>query len=111
AGARGAEPRCERAAALDCWRRALALVPIGTKQHAGISSEVERLTATLPAGPPPSTPASAPQWVQRLGPVAVVLFAGWKLIGVGEAAAVSSPLASLALVWTPSAGPSPLGSL
>src|SRR5262249_10743148 len=47
-----------------------------------------------------STPSAAPQWVQRLGPVAVVLFAGWKLIGVGKAAAFVSLLASFAVYWT-----------
>jgi len=98
--ARALEARSEAAAALDCWKRALVLVPGGTKQHAAISAEVERLTATLPTPPPASTSSTAPQWVQRFGPIAVVLFAGWKLIGLGKAAAFVSLLASFAVYWT-----------
>jgi Zn-dependent protease len=96
--ARELEARAELAAALDCWKRALSLVPPGTKQHAAISAEVERLTATVPATPPPASP-SIPPWAQRFGPVAVALFAGWKLIGVGKAVAFLSVLASFAVYW------------
>ncbi|HZW88475.1 MAG TPA: site-2 protease family protein [Myxococcaceae bacterium] len=98
--ARSLEARSDQAAALERWRQALALLPPGTKQHAGISAEVDRLTAALPAAPPPSTSTSAPPWVQRLGPVALLLFAGWKLVGVGKAAAFLSVLASFAVYWS-----------
>jgi len=97
--ARELESRSEPAAALDCWKRALALVPGGTKQHAAVHAEVERLTATVPATTPPPSSPSIPPWAQRFGPVAVAIFAGWKLIGVGKAAAFLSVLASFAVYW------------
>jgi len=96
--ARALEARSELASALESWRGALALLPNGTRQHAGISAEVERLSAVAPA-PPPSTAPAAPAWVRRFGPAALALFGAWKLIGVGKAAAFASLLASFVVYW------------
>ncbi|HEY6005661.1 MAG TPA: site-2 protease family protein, partial [Anaeromyxobacter sp.] len=73
-----------------------ALLPAGTRQHETVSGEVARWSAAVPAG---AEKREAPGWVKRLGPVAVVAFGAWKLIGFAKVASVLSLFAAFALYW------------
>jgi len=67
--------------ALVTWRRALALLPPGTRQHQVVHASVARLAALHP---PQAAPAVAPTWLRWLGPVGVGLFGLWKLVGIAK---------------------------
>lgn len=75
--------------ALDAWSRALVLLPQGTRQFDTIRATVVRLAALHP----PQGPSRAPPWLRWLGPVGVLLFGAWKVIGVGKLASVLSLVA------------------
>ena len=97
ADAGAAESRGDGPGALAAWRRALALLPAGTRQHETVSGEVARWSSTVPARAVPWH--EAPGWVKRLGPVAAVAFGAWKLIGVAKIASVLSLFAAFAVYW------------
>jgi len=86
------------AGALAAWKRAQALVPAETRQHTSIAEHLTRLSALAPA-PAPTTSSTIPPWARRFGPIAVGLFALWKLVGVGKAVAFASLLASFLVYW------------
>jgi Zn-dependent protease len=92
-----AEAQGDGPGALAAWRQALALLPPGTRQHETVSGEVARWSALVPAGAEPQR--HAPAWVKRLGPLAVVALAAWKLIGFAKLASVLSLLAAFAVYW------------
>lgn len=87
--ARDREAAGDGPGALDRWRRALALLPGGTRQRAAVEAAAARLAALHPPAAPP--PAPAPAWLRWLGPAGVGLLALWKLVGVAKLA----PLLSL----------------
>jgi Zn-dependent protease len=96
--AREAEGRGNLSGALEAWRQALTLLPPSVAQHARVSEEIARLGSRVPAST--LRPASsAPPWVKRLGPIAVGVFALWKLVGIGKVAAVASLFASFLVYW------------
>jgi len=97
AEAGAAADRGDGAAALAAWRKALALLPPGTRQHGAVREEVARWSAAVPAAAHP--PREAPPWAKRLGPVAVIALGAWKLLGVAKLGSVLSLLASFALYW------------
>ena len=86
------------AGALAAWKRAQALVPTETRQHTSITEHLTRLSALAPA-PAPTTSSTIPPWARQFGPIAVGLFALWKLVGVGKAVAFASLLASFLVYW------------
>ena len=96
AEALASEERSDAAGALAAWRGALALLPPGTRQHETVAASVARWTAAAPAAP---DARSTPAWVRRLGPIAVVAFGAWKLVGIAKLAPLLSVLASFGVYW------------
>lgn len=90
AAAREREEAADGPGALEAWRGALALLPAGTRQFDAVAGEVRRLAALHPPAPPPSR---MPPWLRWLGPVGVLLFGAWKVIGFGKVASVLSLVA------------------
>ena len=90
AAGRDLEASGDAPAALETWRRALSLLPPGTRQFDAIRATVARLAT---AHPPPPSPSRAPAALRWLGPVGAVLFGAWKVIGVGKLASVLSLVA------------------
>jgi Zn-dependent protease len=97
AAAAGAEARGDGPGALAAWREALALLPAGTRQHEAVSAEVARWSAAVPASA--ERPRDPPGWLKRLGPLAVIAFAAWKLVGFAKVASVLSLFAAFAVYW------------
>jgi len=89
AAAKEREAAGDAAGALASWRQTLDLLPAETQQHRAVQAAVTRLAALAP--PPPE--AGAPRWLRWLGPIGVVLFGAWKVIGFGKLASVLSLVA------------------
>jgi Zn-dependent protease len=83
--------------ALDAWRSALLLLPPGTRQFDTILGETKRLAALHP---PDAAPSRAPRFLRWLGPLGVLLFGLWKVIGFGKLASVLSLIAFFGVYMT-----------
>ena len=124
AGARG-----DPAEAMACWRRALPLLPEGSKQHAQLLQTIRGLRERVAAGAPSGTLSQAPAtdgarpaeqtkltgWRRarafvtsaaalllfKLKSLWLVLLGGWKplLLGLTKLGTLSSMLLSLAVYW------------
>lgn len=68
-----AESRGDATAALACWRRAIELLPPGTRQLAAIESRVAELSARVVE---PARASKAPAWLAGAGALGLAL---WKL--------------------------------
>lgn len=95
--AREREGAGDAPAALEAWRGALLLLPSGTRQFDAVAGEARRLSALHPPAPPPSR---MPPWLRWLGPVGVLLFGAWKVIGFGKLASILSLVAFFGVYLT-----------
>lgn len=93
-----AERSGDDAKALSAWRRALGLLPAGSRQHIAIASRAAGLAQRLEAaGHTTEAIPPRPSWARRAGPIGIVALAAWKLFA--KAGALLSMILSFGVYW------------
>ncbi len=88
--------------ALTKWRRALELLPPGSRQHEILVARVAELAATVDEPQKPATtPTGRWRWLGWLGPIALLLVTKGKflLLGLTKTGTLLTMLASMGLYW------------
>lgn len=104
--------------ALTCWRRALELLPAGSKQHAAVLGRIESLTREIDTAPATERPTKAPATSGRKGLIASLVAVGalllkfktiplllltkgkLLLLGLTKGSTLLSMFASVGVYWT-----------
>lgn len=112
AAAQDAERRQDPTTAIRHWREALELLPPNTRQFQTVAARLDALSRSIDQAS--AAPATPPNWLKRLGPVAPVLFLLWKfkaillllltkgkllLLGLTKLSTLSTMLLSLGAYW------------
>jgi Zn-dependent protease len=102
-------------AARDAWRRALDLLPRGSRQADAVAGKITALNDRLEAAGPAASDAAAPSWAKKAGPLGVLGLLAWKLkflvvaavtkgkfllAGLTKSTTLLTMLLSLGVYWT-----------
>jgi Zn-dependent protease len=102
-------------AARDAWRKALELLPRGSRQAEAISQKIAEISGRLEAEAPSSTSGNLPSWAKKAGPLGAAGLLLWKLkflvlaalgkgklllLGLTKSTTLLTMLLSMGVYWT-----------